>query len=325
MKKRALVVAAIVAASWVGAGEAQQSAKVPVVGFLTPSPASTALAPKSIRKHLAVLGYIEGQNVVAVLRGDGDPQRLAELAVELVRMKVDVINAVTNEAAFAAKNATRTIPIVVWASHAAVETGLVKSLARPGGNVTGVESLAPELDARRLQMLKEIVPGLAKVGVLYNPTDQGSPFHLEFVRAAARALQVDVVPLEVRTADDLDRVLSASAGRSFEALVAFTDGRVIVRNWKQVSDFAQAHRIPTACEFRVLAQMGCLIAYGATFDEFSQRNARQIDLILKGAKAGDLPFEQVTRFELLVNMKTARAIGATIPRSVLLQATELIE
>lgn len=252
------------------------------------------------------------------------PERLPRLAEELVRLRVDVIVAFTNPAAFAAKAATSSIPIVVWGAHAAVDTGLVASLARPGGNLTGVESLAPELDAKRLEMLKEIVPGLARVGVLFDPADQGSAPHMKSIEAASWALGLVAAPLEAQPGDGIDSAFTAFKAQRLSALVTFTSALTFVQ-WKRVADFTLANRIPTACEFRALAQFGCLIAYGPTFDEFSQRNARQVDLILKGARPADLPFEQATRFEPIVNMKTARAIGVTIPRSVLLRADEAIE
>jgi putative tryptophan/tyrosine transport system substrate-binding protein len=161
--------------------------------------------------------------------------------------------------------------------------------------------------------------------VLYNPTDQGSPFHLRSVEAAARTLRMGVLPLEVHQPEDYDVVFAPSLAKVFDALVTFTDAWVTSANWKRAGDYALAHRIPTACEFKFYTQLGCLFAYGTTLDEFAQRNARQIDLILKGAKPADLPFEQVTRFELVVNMKAARALGVTIPQSVLLRADEVIE
>ena len=322
---RMLVLALSTAALWPTASDAQQLAKVPRVGFLTPGQTTETSPPGLVRKYLRDLGYVNGQNVIYELRAaDGHPERLPDLADELVRMKVDVIYAFTSPAAFVAKSATSSIPIVAVV-HAALDTGLVKSLARPGGNVTGVETLAAELDAKRLELLKEIVPGLTKVGVLYNPADQGTPFHLKSVQAAGRTLRVGVVPLEVRQPEDFDVVFSPAAGKAFDALVTFTDAWLTSGHWKRAADFALAHRIPTACEFRFYAQLGCLIAYGTTLDEFAQRNARQIDLILKGAKPAELPFEQVTRFELLVNMKTARALGVTIPQPVLLRADEVIE
>jgi putative ABC transport system substrate-binding protein len=321
---RAACVLAILAGALVE-GQAQTAARVPRVGILelyrSPSPPS----PGSVLWHLQQMGYVTGQNVVFERRAaDGHGERLPELAAELVRERVDAIVAFTNVPAFAAKAATSTIPIVVWGAHAAVDTGLVAALAHPGGNVTGVESLAPELDAKRLEVLKEIVPGLSRLSVLYNPSDPGSLHHLKSVQSASRALGLTVAQLEVRRAEDYDATLAQASARRPEGLVMFTDPLTFVQ-WKRVAEFALANRIPTVCEFRQLAQAGCLIAYGPTFDEFAQRSARQIDLILRGTKPADLPFEQVTRFELVVNLKTARAIGVTIPYSILLRASEVIE
>jgi putative ABC transport system substrate-binding protein len=315
----------LLASIWPAAVEAQAPAQVHRIGLLSPGQIPNPPPPDTIRPHLAAIGYVDGRNVIYELRNaEGRPERLPELAADLVRSKVDVIVAISNPAAFAAKGATSSIPIVVWAAHGAVDTGLVNSLARPGGNVTGVESLAPELDAKRLQILKEIVPGLAKVGVLYDGQDQGSPLHLKSVQAAARILKLEVVPLEMRRAEDLDRVFPAA--KAFDALLTFTSALTAGPEWKRAADHALAQRMPTMCEFRFYVQLyGCLIAYGPTFDEISLRNAQQIDRILKGAKPADLPFEQVTRFPMVVNKKTAAAIGVTIPRTVMLAADEVIE
>ena len=222
-----------------------------------------------------------------------------------------MIVAFTNIPALAAKKATDSVPIVVWGIHGAVQTGLVRSLARPGGNVTGVESLAPELDAKRL-------------GVLYNPDDQGTPVHLESTRAAARILNVRIVPLPVKRRDDFNGILSDDAAGSIDALLTFTDD-VTGWNWREIAEFGSKHQLPTLCEFRFFVQGGCLLSYGPPLDEFDVGVARQVDKILKGAKAGDLPVEQVTRFEMLVNLKTAKALGITIPQSVLLRADEVIK
>ena len=283
--------------------------------------------PGTARRALGDLGYVNGKNVIFEVRSSGnDAQRLAEMADELVRLKVDVIVAGLNQAAFAARRATSTIPIVVMGAHAAVEIGLVKSLARPGGNVTGVESLAPELDAKRLELLREILPRLGRVGLLHNPADPGAAAHLRSIAAAARSLtpEAGVTPLEVRNAADFEPLFETPAARALDAVVLLTDPLTFVEG-RRFAEIALAHRIPTACEFRFLAQWGCLIAYGPTPDEFAQRSAHQADLILKGAKPGDLPFEQVTRFELVVNLKTARALGIALPVSVLLRADAVIE
>jgi putative tryptophan/tyrosine transport system substrate-binding protein len=245
-------------------------------------------------------------------------------AAELVRLKPDVIVALTNVAAFPAKQATSTIPIVVWGAHGALETGLVPSLSHPGINVTGVESLAPEVDAKRLELLNEIVPRLATVAVLYNADDRGSPVHLKCTLAAARALGISISTLEVRRAADFDGVQQAVARQLPDALLTFSD--VLTYSYaKRVADFALTHRLPTICEFKEMAEAGCLISYEPSFAEFAQINAGQVDRILRGAKAGDLPVEQATPYEMIVNLKTARALGITIPQSVRARANELID
>lgn len=311
--------------AWASA-HAQQVTKVARIGFLAlPTQSPTGGSKAAVVKALRDLGYVDGKNVVFEFRyANWQTERLPELAGELARQKVDVIVAFTNIPGFAAKEATERIPIVVWGIHGAVETGLVRSLTRPGGNVTGIESLAPELDAKRLELIKQIVPKLARLGVVYNADDQGAPVHLLSVREAARILGIGVTPLAAKRPDEFDGVLSGAAGGSVDALLTLTDDLTAV-NWGKIAEFASKHRLPTVCEFRFLVQFGCLLSYGPSTDEFTVRVAHQVDKILKGANAGDLPVEQATRFEMLLNTKTAKALGITIPRSVLLRADELIE
>ena len=298
---------------------AQQSAKKFRIGFLD------TVQSWAVPKLLTDLGYIDGQNAVFEHRSSqAQPERAAEMAADLVRSKVDVIIAFTNVNAFAAKQATSTIPIVVWASHGALATGLVSSLAHPTSNVTGIESLAPEIDAKRVELLKEIVPGLMRVAALYSPNDQGAPTHLKYTEDAALALGVRVLPLEVRAPADYDSVFAPLAAKPIGGLVMFTDP-LTWANWRRVADFAFANRLPTVCEFRQLAESGCLVSYGPTFDEFDQRVAGQVDKILKGKRPADVPYEQVTRFELVINLKTAKALGLDLPANLLARADELID
>ena len=298
---------------------AQQSAKKFRIGFLD------TVQSWAVPKLLTDLGYIDGQNAVFEHRSSqAQPERAAEMAADLVRSKVDVIIAFTNVNAFAAKQATSTIPIVVWASHGALATGLVSSLAHPTSNVTGIESLAPEIDAKRVELLKEIVPGLKRVAALYSPNDQGAPTHLKYTEDAALALGVSVLPLEVRAPADYDSVFAPLAAKPIGGLVMFTD-LLTWANWKRVADFAFANRLPTVCEFRQLAESGCLVSYGPTFDEFDQRVAGQVDKILKGKRPADVPYEQVTRFELVINLRTAKALGLEFPPTLLARADEVIE
>lgn len=198
------------------------------------------------------------------------------------------------------------------------------NLNRPGGDLTGVESLAPELDAKRVELLKQIVPGLSRMAVLYDATDQGSPLHLRSTQAAGRALGVATSTLEVRRPEDFGPVLAAATGRPLGGLLTFTCPLTFL-NWQHVGDFASANRLPTVCEFRELVQAGCLFSYGSNFVEFAQRTAAQIDKIFRGTPAGDLPVEQMMRFELVVNLETARALGITLPSALLQRADEVIE
>ncbi len=306
------------------AAAADAAERVFRVGLLGLNAPATS-GPSAIRIALAKLGYIEGRNVAFEVRhAGGDPARLPEAAAELVKLKIDVIYAVTSPAAFAAKAATSTIPIVAWAAHAAVETGLVPSLRHPGGNITGTESLAPELDGKRIQLLKQIVPDLTHLAVVYDPADQGSPQHLKAIQGAEKALGLTALTLPVPRPQDFDAVFAAAAGKPLGAVLTLTSNMTFV-NWPRIRDFAAAQRVPTLCEFRQMADSDCLLSYGATFDEITQRTAAQIDKILRGAAPGDLPMEQPTRFELVINLKTAKALGLTVPQELLLRADAVIE
>ena len=281
--------------------------------------------PALIREELRKLGYVEGKDFVIEYRSaNGDPDRLPAAAAELVKSNVDVILAAGNAGAFVARDATRTIPIVVWGTHGALEIGLVSNLRRPGGNLTGTESLAPEIDAKRVELLREIVPGLSRLAVLYDAGDQGSAVHLKSAQTAGRALGVAISTLEVRRAEDFVTVLAASSGQPLGGVLTFTSP-LTYPNWQRIADFAAANRLPTVCEWRELARAGCLFSYGPNIIEYSQRNAAQIHKIFKGTPVGELPVEQMTRFELVINQKTARALGITIPQNILLRADSVIE
>lgn len=281
--------------------------------------------PATIREELQKLGYVEGKNLVIEYRSaNGDPARLPEAAAELMKVNVDIILAVANTQAFIAKSTTRTIPIVVWGAHGALEIGLVSNLARPGGNLTGTESLAPEVDAKRVELLKQMVPGLTRLAVLYDAGDQGSPAHLRSTQNAGRALGVAITTLEVRRAEDFGPVLAAAAGQPLGGVLTFTSP-LTFPNWHRITEFAVANRLPTVCEWRELTKAGCLFSYGPNLVEYSQRNAAQIDKIFRGTPVSELPVEQMTRFELVVNTTTAKSLGITIPQSILVRADELIQ
>ncbi len=311
------------------ASAAEAPERVARIGYLSLNPVRNTGTLRSgasrLPDEMAKLGYVEGKTIVFEVRhAGGDPARLPDAAAELVKLKVDLIYAVTIPAAFAAKAATQTIPIVAWAAHGAVESGLVPSLRHPGGNITGTESLAPELDAKRMQLLKQIAPNLDRLAVLYEPGDQGSPRHLQAIQGAEKALGLTTSTLPVARPQDFDAAFAAAAGKPLGAVMTLTSNMMFF-NWPRIRDFAQAQRLPTLCEFRQMAEAGCLLSYGPTFDEITQRCAAQIDKILRGAAPGDLPMEQPTRFELVINLKTAKALGLTVPQELLLRADAVIE
>ena len=314
---------ALALAGLLAPAHAQQTEKVARIGFLSLTDGSGAT--QFVARALQGLGYTRGKNIDFEFgNAYWDGERLPEIAAELVGKRVDAIVAIGNLSAFAARQTTERIPIIVWRMHAAVEKGLVRSLARPGGNVTGVESLAPELDAKRLELIKEIVPKLTRLGHLYNPDDPAAEATLASVREAARKLGVRVVPLPVKRIDEVDGVLAGVSAGSIDALLTSTD-EVTASRAQQIAAFASKHRVPTVCSARYAVEAGCPLSYGPSLDEFGAVVARQIDKVLKGAKVADLPVEQVTRFEMLINMKTAKTLGVTIPRAVLLRADEVIE
>ena len=323
---RAMYVFLFAGAALAGAAVAQATVRIPRIGFLSISPPASTGPSQAVAKALTELGYVDGRTAVFEFRdASWDPARLAEMASELVeRSKVDVLVAFTNIPGFAAKRATARVPVVVWGIHGAVETGLVPDLARPAGNVTGIESLAPELDAKRIALLKEIHPRLARLGVAYNADDPGSPFHLASATEAARRLGVTLVALPVRRPADFDAALSGGQAATIDALLVLAD-RLTSLHWDRLAGFATRHRLPTACEFRFLAQAGCLVSYGPSPAEFTSRVAEQVHKIVRGARAADLPVERTTRFELAINLKTARSLGLEVPASVRIAADVVIE
>jgi putative tryptophan/tyrosine transport system substrate-binding protein len=320
LKLSTLLVLCLTAAMASAADGSGEVARIVIFSVSEAGPVVIALG-----QRLHMLRSADGKSyTVEFLSAQGRSEQLAEIAAELVRSKVDVIVAFTNLPAFAAKNATRSIPIVVFGAHDAVGTGLARSLARPGSNITGTESLAPELDAKRMQLIKQMIPTLKDLAVLYNPDDQGSPIHLKWAQDVSQTLGFRISRLEVRRASDFDAVLRNAASQRPDALLMLTD-QVTGFNWRYVDEFAQRNRVPTVCEFSRYVDGGCLISYGPTFDEINERVAQQVDRILKGAKPADMPFEQPTRFELVVNRKTAAALGISIPQAILLQATRVVD
>lgn len=302
---------------------AQQPTKIPRMGLLTPafpSP-SSSLVDEGLRR----LGYVEGQNIAIERRyASGQLDRFPELAVDLARLPLDVILAQSFPAALAAKQATSTIPIVIVGAGDPVATGLVASFARPGGNITGVSALEAELSGKRLELLKEAFPKLARVAVLWNATDIGMTLKFREIELAAKALRVAAQASAVREPKDFDGAFAEMIRRRPEALFVITDP-LTAFNRKQLVELATKNRLPTMYENAPYVDAGGLMAYGPSQAENLRLALRHVDKILKGAKPADLPFEQPTKFELIINLKTARTLGLTIPPSLLVRADQVIE
>ena len=312
------------------AAQAQQPKKVARIGYLsTTDPASDSARAEAVRLALRDRGYIEGQNIATEYRyAQGKLDRLPELATELVRLKIDILVVAAGLRAIqAAKNATKTIPIVMAGpAFDPVEAGVVESLARPGGNVTGITTLSRELGGKRLELLKEAVAKLARVAVLYDPAAPISVLQVkEVLPVAARALRLTLQPWEVRDADGFDRVFAALNKQRSDGLYVPGGGPLINANGKRIAGFALKSRLPSVYGNREAVNAGGLMYYGADEAESYRRVAYFVDRILKGAKPADLPVEQPTKFELVINLKTAKQIGLTIPPEVLARASRLIK
>jgi putative ABC transport system substrate-binding protein len=307
--------------------DAQQGRKVPKIGFFTPAPSSpeTVAHLDAFRHGLRALGYVEGQNITIESRyAAGRLDRLPDLAAELVTLGVDIIVARGEAAARAAKQATGTIPIVMATSGDPVGTGLVVSLARPGGNVTGLSSMAPDTAGKRLQLLKQAVPRVSRVAFLYPLTFAASVLEVKEAQVTAPALGLTVHPLGVRAPDDLGRAFDAMTREHADALIIGGDP-LTTSQQKRILEFAAKRRLPGMYFWAEFVQAGGLMAYGPSLPDMYRRAATYVDKILKGAKPADLPVEQPTKFELAINMKTAKALGLTIPPSVLVRADRVIQ
>jgi putative tryptophan/tyrosine transport system substrate-binding protein len=321
----------LVAALLLGSmAEAQQPKKVSRIGYLSPSDAATeSTRSEAIRLALRELGYIEGQNIATEYGyGEGKLDRYPELLAELVRLKVDIIVVVGGDRSIrAAKNATKTIPIVMTGGGSdPVEAGLIESLAHPGGNVTGVTNLTRELGGKRLELFKEAVPKLARVAVLFDPANPPNVFEVKKVLpVAARALKLTIQPWEVRDSDGFEKVFAALNKQRPDGLYVPGGGPLMSTNLKRIVGFALKSRLPSMYYDREFVDAGGLMSYTADTAESYRRVAYFVDKILKGAKPADLPVEQPTKFELVINLKTAEQIGLTIPPEVLARANRLIK
>ena len=306
---------------------AQQPAKVARIGFLHAASAPAAeYQLRALRDGLRELGYVEGKNYQFEFRwGEGKLDRLPALAADLVRAKVDVIVAASSPAVVAAGQATRTIPIVMPLSSDPVGDGLVASLAHPGGNITGLSVMAPELGEKRLQLLKELLPKVSHaMDVLWNPAYVGMRARFEQAKVDAPTVGFQVRSMEVRDTRELDAAFEAIVREHPEALLILVDP--FTRSQRsRIVDFAAAQRIPAIYESSEFVDVGGLISYGPNIADQFRRAANYVDKILKGAKPADLPIEQPTTFELIINMKAAKALGLTIPQSILVRADQVIQ
>jgi putative ABC transport system substrate-binding protein len=313
------------AAAWPLAALAQQPAKLPTIGFLgalTPSAQSQWLAAFVIR--LRELGWIEGRTVAIEYRwAEGRSERYTEIAAEFVRLKVDVIVTNGTAAVISAKQATSAIPIVFAAAGDPVRTGLVASLARPGGNVTGLSQQLVETESKRIELLREILPGLRRLAIMANVDSPNAAEEMVDVQATARSVGLEVVTLKIRRAEEIAPAFAALAGRA-DALYLCGDPLVHTQGIRIIT-LALGARLPTMYSLREYVKAGGLLSYGPSYPDMFRRTADFVDKILRGAKPGDIPVEQPTKFDLVINLTTAKALGLTVPPSLLARADEVIE
>ena len=309
------------------AADAQQAGRVPRIGFLSlTSPSDRPLLLDAFRQGLREFGWVEGQNIVIDYRyAEGRVDRLPDLAAELVRLKVDLLMSWGTQGVTAARNATGTIPIVMIAVRDPVGIGLIASLVRPGGNVTGVSGYAGlDIIAKQLELLKETVPKIRRAAILSNPTNAYHQLAIREVNVAARSLGVQLQLLEARGPNEFDGAFAAMAKERVGALLVLSDA-MLNSHRTRLADLAARSRLPAAFGVRESVEAGGLMSYGPSFLDLFQRAATYVDKILKGAKPGDLPVEQPSKFELVINLKTAKALGLTIPQSLLQRADEVIQ
>ena len=311
------------------AAKAQQAGKVPRLGYLSALSGSDPQLQRSLdefRQRLHELGYVEGQSLAIEYRwAEGKIERLPDLAAELVRLKVDVIVASGGlPVAQAAQRATKAIPIIMTGPADPVATGLVASLARPGGNITGLAIISHELVGKELELLREVVPKVSRVAVLWNPTNPGNTLQLRGAEAAAQVLGVRLQPLEVRGPGEIDRAFAAITKERTGALLVLLDSMLLAQRVR-IADLAARNRLPAVYGLRLHVEAGGLMSYAANQLAVAHRIASYVDRVLKGTKPADLPVEQPTKFDLVINLKTAKALGLTIPPSLLARADQVIE
>jgi ABC-type uncharacterized transport system substrate-binding protein len=325
MRRREFITLLGGAAAWPLAARAQQPSKVPRIGFLGNSTAvleTNLVGP--FRNGLRDLGYEEGRNIVIEYRwAEGKYERFPALIGELIASKVDVIVTAGTPASLAVK-ATSSIPLVMVAVGEPVATGLVASLARPGGNVTGVTSISPEIEGKRLELLREVVPSVSHIAVLWNAASPVQVIQERETRVAAQVLGMKMLSLGVRSLEEIEDALAAIVREQPAALFVLAD-RLFLHHRRRIMDFAAQHRLPGVHAYRELVEAGGLMSYGPSYADMHRRAATFVDKILKGEKPADLPVERPVKFELVVNLKAAKALGLTMPPSVILRADEVIE
>jgi putative ABC transport system substrate-binding protein len=310
-------------------GSFAQQGKVWRIGFLSPRSRPSSMETDyqfgPMLRDMRELGYVEGKNLVIEWRfADGKYERFVGMAAELVQSKVDVIVTGGPTATSAAQKVTATIPIVMGGSGDPVSEGFVKSLSRPGGNITGLSSITAETSPKQLEMLVNMVPKLSLVAVLVNPTNVSQAMVLSSVQAAAQTMRVKILPVQARTAPEIEQAFSVMVGKKVGAFIAAAGDALVRENARQVADLGIKHRLPSVAAFRGYPEVGGLMSYGPSLSDI-RRVAAYVDKIFKGAKPADLPVEQPTKFELLINGKTAKTLGLKIPQSLLVMADKVIE
>jgi putative ABC transport system substrate-binding protein len=305
--------------------QAQQPARIHRIGILIPTSASFLSARvEALRQGLRALGYVEGKNILIEDRyAEGKGERLPDLAAELVQLKVDVIVTSSPSATLAAKKASATIPIVIASANDPVGTGLVSSLAQPGGNITGLSLMVPDLDGKRLELLKEAFPKVARVAFLWEPGGSRGNLPLTGMEAAAKALGVKLLSLDVRSLDDFEGAFARAKEERAQALITTTGARINTQQ-RRVLDLAAKNRLAAIYHYNEFVEAGGLMSYGPNNTDLWRRAADFVDKILKGAKPADLPVQQATKFDLIINLKAAKQIGLTIPQKLLARANQVI-
>jgi ABC-type uncharacterized transport system substrate-binding protein len=324
MRRREFITLLGGAAAWPLAAHGQQPVKLPTIGFVgATTPATWKLFVTAFVQRLRELGWIEGRTILIDYRGaEGSTERAAEIAAEFVRRKVDVIVTSATGPVLAAKQATSVIPIVFTNANDPVNTGLVASLARPGGNVTGMSLQGPDLAGKRLELLREIVPNLRRLAIIANVGNPGVALEISEAEGAARTLGLEVVTPEIRRAEDIAPAFKALKGA--QALYVSTDP-LLGANRVRIQTLVMAARLPTVHIFREMVEAGGLMSYGPNIPDLFRRSADLVDRILRGAKPGDIPVEQPTKFDLIINLTTAKALGLDVPATLLARADEVIE